>query len=73
LVWFAGTCQNAPGSVQKLNAAIDKELKRPEVRDKLLGQGFEPAHNTYAEFTKFMIDDMEKWAKVVKSSGAKTD
>ena len=61
------------GAVQKLNAAIEKSLKIPEVRSKLLAQGFEPTRNSPADFTKFLVADMEKWAKVVKASGATAD
>jgi tripartite-type tricarboxylate transporter receptor subunit TctC len=62
-----------PGSVQKLNTAIQHELDNPDVKQKLIAQGFEPARTTPAEFRQFLIDDMDKWAKVVKASGAKAD
>jgi len=58
------------GAAEKLNSAIQRKLLQPDVKLKLLDQGFEPANTTSAEFRKFLIADMEKWAKVVKSSGA---
>ena len=57
--------------VHKLNAEIGKVLSRPEVRDNWAKQGAAPLQMTPAEFGKYLRDDIEKWAKVVKLSGAK--
>src|SRR5215211_1752108 len=57
--------------VDKLNAEIGKVLARPEVRDNWAKQGAVPMQMTPAEFGKYLRDDIEKWAKVVKLSGAK--
>jgi tripartite-type tricarboxylate transporter receptor subunit TctC len=57
--------------VDKLNAEIGKVLSRPEVRDNWAKQGAVPLQMTPAEFGKYLRDDIEKWAKVVKLSGAK--
>jgi tripartite-type tricarboxylate transporter receptor subunit TctC len=57
--------------VDKLNAEIVKVLKRPEVQQAWAKQGAAPMIMTPAEFDKYLRDDIEKWAKVVKLSGAK--
>jgi tripartite-type tricarboxylate transporter receptor subunit TctC len=75
LAWYGllAPAKMPPGAVQKLNAAVQRELQRPEVKDKLLQQGFEPSHTTPEEFHRFLVEDMEKWAKVVKASGARVE
>ena len=75
LAWYGMLAPaNMPaGAVQKLNLAIEKALKKPEVRNKLIAQGFEPTRNTPTDFAKFLVSDMEKWSKVVKASGATAD
>ena len=57
--------------VDKLNAEIVKVLKRPEVQQAWAKQGAVPMIMTPAEFEKYLRDDIEKWARVVKLSGAK--
>jgi tripartite-type tricarboxylate transporter receptor subunit TctC len=57
--------------VDKLNAEIVKVLQRPEVKDAWAKQGAEPLIMTPAEFTAYLEKDINKWAEVVKISGAK--
>jgi tripartite-type tricarboxylate transporter receptor subunit TctC len=57
--------------VDKLNAEIVKVLKRPDVQQTWGKQGAVPMVMTPAEFGQYLRDDIEKWAKVVKASGAK--
>jgi len=59
--------------VDKLNAEITKIVNRPDVKEAWSKQGAEPMAMTPAEFARFMNEDIEKWAKVVKISGAKVD
>jgi tripartite-type tricarboxylate transporter receptor subunit TctC len=56
--------------VDKLSAEINKVLDRPDVREAWAKQGAVPMKMTPAEFDKYLRDDIEKWAKVVKISGA---
>lgn len=57
--------------VDQLNAEIVRILSLPDVREKLLGIGMEPATNTPAEFAAFVQSEIAKWAPIVKASGAK--
>jgi tripartite-type tricarboxylate transporter receptor subunit TctC len=44
----------------------------PAVKTQLINQGLDPIAMSPEEFTKFIHEDEEKWAKVVKDSGIKT-
>src|SRR3954452_6194117 len=54
---------------QKLNAEIDKVLKRPDVQMAWAQQGAVPMIMSPAEFDQFVRADIEKWAHVVKVAG----
>jgi tripartite-type tricarboxylate transporter receptor subunit TctC len=74
-VWFgflapAGTPDEIIG---KLNAEIVKAATAADIREKLAVQGFEIATSTPAQFTAYIRDEVAKWAKIIKESGAKVD
>lgn len=54
-----------------LNTAINKVINRPEVKAAWLKQGAIPLVKTPEEFDAYLRKDIEKWANVVKVSGAK--
>jgi tripartite-type tricarboxylate transporter receptor subunit TctC len=54
-----------------LNTAINKVINRPDVREAWLKQGAIPLVKTPEEFDAYLHKDIEKWANVVKVSGAK--
>ena len=60
-----------PAVVARLNAAIDKVLQMPEVREKLLAAGSIPAGGSSDAFGKFLAVDYPKWGQIVKASGVK--
>ena len=71
-----GTCAPAATPkevIDKLNAAITAGLADPPLKAKVKDLGGETMPMTPAEFGKFLADETEKWAKVVKFSGAKAD
>jgi tripartite-type tricarboxylate transporter receptor subunit TctC len=59
--------------VDKLNAEIIKAVSRPDVTKMWAEQGAEPMVMTPAEFDAYLRKDIEKWANVVKISGAKVE
>ena len=59
--------------VQKLNAEIVRVLPLPDVKEKLAGDGSEFGKNTPEEFSKFIKEEIAKWGKVIKASGARAD
>ncbi|HQR12129.1 MAG TPA: tripartite tricarboxylate transporter substrate binding protein [Casimicrobiaceae bacterium] len=59
--------------VNRLNAEIRKIVARPEVRDEWAMQGAVGMLMTPEEFSKFTADDIVKWERIVKLSGAKPD
>jgi tripartite-type tricarboxylate transporter receptor subunit TctC len=57
----------------RLHEAFVKILNQPEMRERIVADGSEPVGNTPEEFRRFMRADLDKWAKLVKESGAKLD
>ena len=62
-----------PAIVNRLNSEIAKIVSRAEVRDEWAKQGAVPMVMTPDEFAKYTSDDIAKWARIVKISGAKPD
>jgi tripartite-type tricarboxylate transporter receptor subunit TctC len=52
--------------IDKLNAAVNAAIKRPEIVKLWTEQGAAPMSMTPEEFDKFLRDDIVKWANVVK-------
>jgi len=59
--------------VNQLNREINELLATPDVRARFAGQGAVPLASSPAEFAALLKQDIEKWAVVVKDSGAKID
>ena len=56
-----------------LNAQIAKALDSKDVQEKLATVGCEPYKGTSDQFAALIRDDLPKWAKIVKDSGATVD
>lgn len=60
---------NLPKDVlAKIEAATIKAMQVPEIRERLVAQGFEPVGSTGPEFAKFIDVEDAKYAKIVKDA-----
>jgi len=59
--------------VSFLNTSINKILERSDVKEAWLKQGAIPMVKTPEEFDAYLRQDIEKWAHVLKVSGAKIE
>jgi tripartite-type tricarboxylate transporter receptor subunit TctC len=75
VTWFgllapAGTPKDV---IAKLNAEFNKALQQPALQKKLGDEGADPAGGTPEQFAALIRDEIPRWGKVVKESGAKID
>jgi tripartite-type tricarboxylate transporter receptor subunit TctC len=75
VTWFgllapAGTPKDV---LARLNAEFNKALNQPELAKRLGDEGADPAGGTPEQFAALIKDDIPRWGKVVKESGAKVD
>jgi tripartite-type tricarboxylate transporter receptor subunit TctC len=59
--------------VAKLSDAFKQVLALPEVRNRMITQGADPAFLGAEEFAKYLAGEMPRWADAVGKSGAKLD
>src|SRR5436190_2228260 len=73
--WFGmGVPKGTPAEiVDKLNSEVNAALADPKIKARLLDMGGMLIPGTPADFGKLLAEETEKWAKVVKFSGAKPE
>ena len=73
--WFGivGPANLPPEILKQTSTTLMKAINSPAVREKYLAMGAEPVGNTPAQFATFIKNEIAKWTKVVKDSGAKVD
>ena len=59
--------------VARINADVAAILGAPDMRDRLAQLGAEPGSMSTAAFARYVREEIAKWAKVVKASGATAD
>jgi tripartite-type tricarboxylate transporter receptor subunit TctC len=73
--WFAvyAPAKTPDATITQINAAINKALTAPELRERFAKLGLEITGGTAADLTAIAKRDSERWAPVVKASGFKAD
>ncbi len=66
----AGTPKEA---VARLSEAFRTVLTQPDLRQRMITQGADPAFLGAEDFAKFLAAEMPRWAEAVQKSGAKLD
>ena len=62
-----------PDIANKLNDAVLRAVKNPTIKERLDGLAFEPTAAPLRETADYVRAEVEKWAKVVKETGARAD
>ncbi len=70
---FLAPAGTPPDVVAKLSNAFKQVLSMPDVRNRMVTQGADPAFLGSADFGRFLQAEMPRWADAVKKSGAKLD
>jgi len=75
VTWFGvvGPAALPKDVIAKLNAAFNKAIETPDVKKKLDDQGADVMGGTPEQFGKLIREDIVRWGRVVKESGAKVD
>lgn len=73
--WFglAAPRNTPPEIVGRLNEATNAALADPKLKAQLANLGVEPMPMKPAEYGKFIADDVDKWAKVIRFAGIKPE
>ena len=73
--WYAllAPAETPQAIVAKVQADTAAALRAPAVSSRLSGEGAEPVGSTPEQLSKFMAIETQKWAKVVKAAGIKTE
>jgi len=73
--WFGlGAPKGTPPEIiELLNKEVNAAVADPNIRARLADMGGMMINGTPAEFGKIIVEETEKWAKVVKFSGAKAE
>lgn len=59
--------------IAQVHAAVAKVLDAPDTREKLAAVGCEPYQSTPEQFAALIREDLPRWARIVKDSGATID
>jgi tripartite-type tricarboxylate transporter receptor subunit TctC len=73
--WYGIGAPNATPSdvIDKISKEINAGLADPKLKERIAEFGGTPLALSPAEFSKFIADETEKWAKVIKSAGIKPE
>jgi tripartite-type tricarboxylate transporter receptor subunit TctC len=73
--WFGlfGPARMNPDLARRISDAARQAIAAPEVRRRLDAEGAVPVGNSPEEFSTFVQGEIQRWARVVKFSGAKPE
>jgi tripartite-type tricarboxylate transporter receptor subunit TctC len=73
--WFGvGAPRNTPvGIIDRLNGEINSVLLDPKIRERFSDLGAEPMPMKPADFRRLIVEEIEKWAEVIRAANVKSE
>jgi tripartite-type tricarboxylate transporter receptor subunit TctC len=59
--------------IQRINREIDRAVARPDIRDRLIAQSFDPLSIPLDEVQPLIRNDIARWSKLIRELGVKVD
>ena len=74
-VWLAllAPAGTPPEIVSRLNGEVARLMAAPDTHKALLDAGVEPSPSTPEEMSAYLVEELDRWGKVVKETGVKID
>jgi len=71
--WYGllAPAKTPPAIIAKLNSAVTAALNDPDVKQKLVQSGAEPAPSTPEEFGQLLKSEIERWGRIIREKGIK--
>jgi tripartite-type tricarboxylate transporter receptor subunit TctC len=70
---FAAPTKTPADIISRLNTEINAALADPKIKARFIELGGTPLASSPTEFAKFVADDTDKWAKVIRAANIKPD
>ena len=73
--WYGvGAPRNTPAeTIDKLNKEINAGLSDPKIKARFVDMGGAALPGSPADFSELIVDETEKWAKVIRAANIKPD
>jgi tripartite-type tricarboxylate transporter receptor subunit TctC len=73
--WYAlfASIKTSAVTLEALNKAVRQTMENPQLKDRLLKSGAEPAPSTAKELAAILKQDTEKWAKIIRAKNIRPD
>ena len=73
--WYGifAPARTPPPVIVRLNTEIVKALQTPDMNERFVSQGGDPAPSTPDELRRYMADESARWAKTIKAAGIRTE
>ncbi len=73
--WYGlwGTPGTPPEIIARVNKAVGIALQAPDLRERIIADGFTPAYSTPEEYRKRLEKDVARWKEVVRKANIKID
>ena len=73
--WYGvlAPARTPPPIIERLNREIARAVQTPDVRERMMSEGAEPAGGTPAQFASHIQRELARWADVIKTARIRPD